>query len=833
MILQHRTRYVFYYLCPINLITTLIMNHLKNLLVFTIILFISGLGIDAQAQESFGGTPPSFIYNDLDSDFEVLTFKAPDMEKIYAEDEVAAQNGGAYRAGVAVIVNKSIENSGTWTDLPDGGKVWRLKLTSPGAQALGVYYDDFWIPFGGELYLYNEAGDQVIGAFTEKSNNPDCIFANQLIQGDKVTLEYYQPANQSVLPNLNISELAYNYRGAHFDYIEKGGSLWCMININCSPEGDNWQDEKRGVVKQYQKIGWGYYFCSGSLINNTEQDLTPYVLTAQHCTEDQNGTPATQSDFNQWIFYYNYEAATCTGNWGPQNYTQTGCQLKASAPPTPGSDFALLEINSNVPTSYNAYFNGWDRRNVPPDSGVNIHHPAGDIKKISTFNMTATSSQWNGYGVLSHWKIWWATTPHGTSITEGGSSGSALFDQNSRIVGDLTGGPPDNCTNPLYSLYGKLSYSWDQNGTAMNQRLKPWLDPINSGVEFWDGTYDGEVPDPAFSVDDNSIQPGETVTFTDHTTSNPLEWEWTFNGGTPSSFTGQNPPEIQYDNPGTYTVTLEASNTIGTGTLDSIDMIVVGGPDVNFTSQNAYIEPGGMVDFTDLTGNDPTGWNWSFPGGNPAASADQNPTGIEYSAVGAYDVKLVATNQYATDSLTKEGFVVVGGPFADFEADNTSIVAGESVTFTDLSTNNPTNWVWKFFGGSPGAYTGQDPPAITYNNEGTYTVKLTVSNDLGSNTLSLDNYINVGGVGITENVDESVIIYPNPSKGKVNLKLNEQDNIRSIVVYNALGLAIMNVEHSSSKEVYELNLSDQPDGMYFLRVEFNDRVVNNKIYLAK
>ncbi len=813
------------------MIISMIMNQLKNLLVFTIVLCISGLGSSVQAQESFGGAPPSFIYQNIDSDFEVVSFKAPDMETIYREDEANAQAGypDPYRAGVAVFVNLSIENSGTWTDLPDGGKIWRLKLTSPGAQALGVYYDDFWLPHGGELYLYNENQDQIIGSFTEENNSSDCVFANQLVQGDKVTLEYYQPASTTIMPNINISELAYNYRGASFDYVEKGSSLWCMININCSPEGDNWQDEKRGIVKQYMKIGYGYYLCSGTLINNTQQDLIPYVLTAYHC-----GEGGSVSDLNQWIFYYNYEAATCSGNWGPQSYSQTGCARKAEAGHSPGSDFLLLKINTNVPTSYNAYFNGWNRVNIGADSGVNIHHPAGDIKKISTFNITATSSQWNGSGVLSHWKIWWQTTPHGTSITEGGSSGSPLFDQNSRVVGDLTGGPPDDCTNPLYSLYGKFSYSWDQNGTANTQRLKPWLDPLNSGVEYWDGTYDGTAPSPNFSADQTGIQPGESVQFTDMTTGNALEWEWTFNGGDPSSHSGQTPPPIQYDTPGTYTVSLEVSNTIGSGTKDSVDMIIVGGPDVNFISQNAYIEPGGLVDFTDLTGNDPTAWEWHFPGGNPATSTVQNPEDIEYFTIGKHDVQLIATNQYATDSLTKEGYVIVGGPFADFEADNTSIVTGESVTFTDLSINNPTTWVWKFFGGSPGAYNGEIPPPVTYSNPGDYTVKLTVSNDLGSNTLSLEDYIHAGGVGVEENIDENVIVYPNPSKGKINLKLTDKsNNVERIAIYNVLGLAVMNVEVSSANEIYKLNLMDQPNGLYFLRVEFSDRVVNNKIYLAK
>ena len=205
------------------------------------------------------------------------------------------------------------------------------------------------------------------------------MFSTQLVEGDVVILEYYQPAEQTIEPLISISEVSYNYRGMEFQSNpEDGGSLYCMININC-PEGDNWQNEKKGIVKQYMKIGWSYYLCSGTIINNTEQDLTPYVLTAWHC-----GEGATASDYNQWIFYFNYESSTCTGNWGPNSNSMTGCDKRAEGSYTTGSDFLLLELKYNVPTSYNTYFNGWDRTNIGADSGVNIHHPAGAIKQIST-----------------------------------------------------------------------------------------------------------------------------------------------------------------------------------------------------------------------------------------------------------------------------------------------------------------------------------------------------------------------------------------------------------------------------------------------------------------
>lgn len=802
---------------------------MKKLFTMTVLVFalsfLTTLNLLAQISEP--GIPQSVLYEDLEMKVDHRVFPAPDMAKIEAED---IAKPSPYRAGVAVPVGLNIDNSGEWTELPDGGKIWRLSIRVDGAKALGVYYDNFWLPYGGELYVYDESKENILGAFTEKNNNPDCIFANALVPGDVVILEYFQPAEQTIEPLISISEVSYTYRGVYYEDTPDGKSIWCMINVNCSPEGDDWQDEKQGVVKQYMKIGWGYYFCSGSLINNTEQDLTPYVLTAYHC-----GEGGSVSDLNQWIFYFNYEASTCAGNYGPSNYTVSGCARRAEGDYQTGSDFLLVELNSDVPPSYNPYYNGWDRTNTNAPNGVSIHHPAGDIKKISTYDTPLLPSQWNGNGVLSHWKAWWAATPHGTSITEGGSSGSPLFNEVGLIVGDLTGGPEDNCTNPLYSLYGKLYWSWDQMGTANSQRLEPWLDPNGYGVETWEGTYEGTLPAPAFSADNMLLQVGEEVQFTDMTTGNPLEWEWTFEGGDPASFTGQNPPPVTYNSTGAFTVTLAASNTLGTTTLDSTDMILVGVPDADFSAANNYLNSGEATDFTDETSGDPTAWEWTFYGGTPEASTDQNPTGIQYDTQGAYDVQLVATNAIGTDTLVKEGYIVVDGPFADFEADITSIEIGGSVTFSDMSVNNPTNWSWKFFGGSPGAYNGQDPPAITYESAGSYNVKLTVSNDLGSHFITKVDYIVVGEVGLNEaDLDKAVNIYPNPSGGNFTLEFMEAELQHAEVhVMDSKGNMVYHQLIPDGQQKLIIDLDDQPSGIYMLRLSSDEFNIDRKITILK
>jgi hypothetical protein len=140
-------------------------------------------------------------------------------------------------------------------------------------------------------------------------------------------------------------------------------------------------------------------------------------------------------------------------------------------------------INNLKSANFSAYWNGWNANTTATTGGVGIHHPSGDIKKISTFSGSTISAGWNGNGLSSHWRQSWSSNSNGHGVTEGGSSGSPLFNNSQGyIIGTLTGGS-SSCNSPTSpDYYGKMSYHWTSNGTANNLRLKPWLDPTNSGV---------------------------------------------------------------------------------------------------------------------------------------------------------------------------------------------------------------------------------------------------------------------------------------------------------------------------------------------------------------
>jgi hypothetical protein len=450
--------------------------------IFAIIAFImAGFGGFLQAQISQGGIPPSTRFNLDKIGITSIILQQPDVENLLREDGFSDKHALPMRFAVSVPANIDFSKQGNWSDLPDGGKVCRLLLNVPNAQALIVYYQKFRIPQGGQLFLYNHDKWQVIGAFTELTNQKGCAFANELIQGEKVTLEYYQPEGVSELPEFVINEVGYVYRTAEYFFGQRGfgGSGACEVNVNCD-EGQDWQKQKNSVVRIIVKQGSSQVWCTGSLLNTTRYDNAPYFLTADHC-----GPTATPTEINQWVFYFNYEGPDCidpTNDTAFNSKVMVGATKKArSGGAGLESDFKLLLLNESVPLSYNPYFNGWSAKDKPSDSGVSIHHPQGDIRKISTYKTPLVSSNWGGIP-NTHWKVVWDETANGYGVTEGGSSGSPIYNSNGQLIGQLTGGDAScaNLTGPDY--YGKIAYSWATNSSADSTMLKPWLDPDNSGI---------------------------------------------------------------------------------------------------------------------------------------------------------------------------------------------------------------------------------------------------------------------------------------------------------------------------------------------------------------
>ncbi|MFT4070700.1 MAG: trypsin-like serine protease [Dysgonamonadaceae bacterium] len=438
-----------------------------------------------KAQISFGGKPPSFLsIQKAQSTANVPVksfFPKENIQLLKKQDVYAKENGAPPIVATLIPSTVDLAASGQW-ELLSGDSICRLTIESTGAEGILLYYSKFNIPSGGKLFLYNADGSQILGAYTSETNKKGGRFSTEIIYGDKLTLEYVQPKG-TAKPDIRISDIGYGYNVG--ETIVSGSSLLragtndCMVDINCSPEGDQWQQQKKGVAKIIVRIGSYSYLCSGSLVNNVYQDHTPYFLSAHHCF-DENGSTA---DFSSIQFYFHYESTDCGTNViSSKTKTMIGADLLVDAPLVGGSDGSLLRLTDTIPSSYDVYYNGWDISETPPTRGVIIHHPNGDLKKISTYTQQPTTVTFvDGSNVSTeggHWKVVYATTTNGYSVTAGGSSGSPMFNQNGHIVGTLTGGT-SQCSSPSDpDYYGKFYYHWNKSNDS-TQWMSKYLNAPN------------------------------------------------------------------------------------------------------------------------------------------------------------------------------------------------------------------------------------------------------------------------------------------------------------------------------------------------------------------
>ncbi len=231
-----------------------------------------------------------------------------------------------------------------------------------------------------------------------------------------------------------------------------------------------------------------------------------------------------------------------------------------------------------------------------------------------------------------------------------------------------------------------------------------------------------------------------TVQFTDTSTNVPTSWLWSFGNG--NSSIEQNPSNV-YATPGTYTVSLTATNLAGSNTTVKTSFIMVTAAAVVPVAEFSATPTGGVapltVQFSDESLNAPDSWLWSFGDGN--SSNEQNPSNV-YAIPGTYTVSLTATNIAGSNTTTKTGLIEVTAatiiPVAEFSATPTGGAAPLTVTFSDESLNAPDSWLWSFGDGNSSI---EQNPSNVYAAPGTYTVSLTATNLAGSNTTTKTGFI--------------------------------------------------------------------------------------------
>jgi len=436
------------------------------LLLFTLISF----SLTLSAQISHGGEPQDWEIKDADRfSSEGISFPELEMELIRAQDEISDQyKDTPYRFGIEHEVDVDITEEGTASVNTDESITYRYAVNCENAYSLAFHFNEYSLEKGAELFIWNKERTQFLGSFTHNNNKSHGELPISIINTSSAVIEYTVPSIDKK-GRLNLSLIVQGYRGITNKFHEErgpyGNSGNCNININC-PEGDEWQVEKNSVALI---LNGGFASCTGALVNNTANNGIPYFLTADHCL----GNP------QNWTYLFNHESETCNGNDGPTFQTIATGDLRAS---NSGSDFALIELSQTPPASYNVQYCGWDRSDAETVTGTaGIHHPAGDLMKICIDEDAPYHANQGGAAV-------WYIDEWEDGVTEGGSSGSPLFDQNHRIIGQLYGGfaaCSGNVNNGQADWYGRFGVSWD--GSSPITRLKDWLDPLNIAPVTWDG----------------------------------------------------------------------------------------------------------------------------------------------------------------------------------------------------------------------------------------------------------------------------------------------------------------------------------------------------------
>ena len=744
------------------------------------------------SQQGDGGFPKTFKevidYNKIDK----RVFDEPNIAALKIEDSLTDNSGTApWRFGFNNNTNINISNSGTWINLPNGDRIWQLVVVCKNALTINLTFSQTVIPTGNELYVYNPSKDFILGKFTA-SHLYNGELGTELVPGEMTIVEYFVPKGSSI-GNVNICTVTHGYRTPdEFLLRAFGDSGACNVNVNC-PEGAAWTQQRNSVV---MLVSGSNGFCTGALINNTLNDGKPYVLTANHCYSN----PAT------WIFRFQWESTSCINpSTSPTFQSLSGAVLRAQGTP---SDFCLVEItgglvNGTVPAAYTPYFSGWDNTETISPSAVCIHHPSGDIKKIAIENNALISTNFGGSPSNSHWGV----LSWDLGVTEPGSSGSPLFNQNFRIIGQLHGGASACGASVLSDEYGKVSVSWNPAGSTSSGQLKYWLDPNNTNASFIDG-YD----------------PSNAPTIT-------LDAGLSNSSFIQTSLCGSNYiPNVTISNGGSQTVTTAViSYSIDGGTAQNYNW---NGSLAQFQTQVINLPPVQL-----LPGNHTFSATVSQVNNGVDELSVNNATNTQFLVTAINQTSNLLKVTLLTDNYSSETYMEVlssNGTVVWFQGNEsfagtygTNNTPGPTDPTSPLLDNTTYNWdvplslndcytfkIYDYYGdGLSGFIADGSLSLANHNNINFYTLS---TPNFGAELGIV--FKNISTIGLVESENQELNVFPNPANDLLFIYL--PSSAKQISIVDIYGKLIYS--EPALFESHELKISSLASGTYWLKVDLTN-----------
>lgn len=519
----------------------------------------------------------------------IIGIKKPNIDSLLNSCELTGKKRDI--AAVAVDLDLDIlKRAESWKY--QQGIVYELALQTPDASGLIVHFSEFHLPAGAKVFVYND--NTVLGAYTSNNNKSFGSLTLQEIEGSEATIQLFIPDGKENQVKLRIGNIGYGFTESMADGDGGsnlfGASLSCNYDIN-SKMGLFHQKEKYSVVLMIHLEYAFYVRYSAVLVNNYKQDGTPYFLTAKHCFEKVFSNREFHPEYAETaVAHFNYESSVPEEN-GDWTQAISGAEILCYDPSEEAGyyDLVLIRFNETPPEEFKPYYAGVKSAEAEvKDLQYNshftqgnisysvIHHPVGDVKKITWYERMHNMNEMD------------ITLKDNFGVTEGGSSGSPLFDQDHYVVGVLSAGTGGNivydCESDFSDIYTLLEPS------------KVYLNEVNT---YLFGESESRTVEPYVPYADTSRliffpssikidHDEETLLCKNASTSNYSNFRWDFGtGAEPQTFTGAEPPGVMLMELGYYKVILTALNS-NTGqdetfVADSIIQCRYGKPYPSFT----------------------------------------------------------------------------------------------------------------------------------------------------------------------------------------------------------------------------------------------------------